>query len=213
MEYIDIREGYTKEVLSKVADIISLGGVVILPTDTVYGIAADVMNEDSIKRIYEIKNRESSNPMSILVSNLEMIKKVTKNLSNIEEKIVKEFFPGALTVVFEKNDKVSDIVTAGLNTVGIRMPNNQFLLELIELIGSPVVATSCNLSGKPSIVNCDIVTRKFKDKVECIINGGASKIGVPSTVIKIDGNHVNILRDGPIKKQQLVQSLSLGGKE
>lgn len=111
-----------------------MGEFWILPTDTVYGIVADSRDIKAVKRIYDVKKRPRSNPINILVSNENMIKSVTRNISYLERKAIKEFFPGALTIIFEKNKKISDIITAGLDTVGIRMPDNSFLLELIEYI-------------------------------------------------------------------------------
>lgn len=133
MEYIKLEDNY-KQAVEKAADIIKMGGVAIIPTDTVYGIAADSLNEDAVKKVYEIKNRKPTKPCNILVSNIEMIRKVTKVVSIEEEKIIKEYFPGALTIVFEKNKEIPDIVTANLDTIGVRMPDNKFLLELIEKI-------------------------------------------------------------------------------
>ena len=134
MEYINIKKGYTKEDIEQVAGIIKLGGVVIIPTDTVYGIAADMTNEVAVKKVFDLKGRKLSNPMSILVSNMDMIRKFTKNITKMEEKVINNFFPGALTIILEKNNLVPDIVTSGLNTVGVRSPEDDFLLELIRCI-------------------------------------------------------------------------------
>jgi len=132
MEYIDIKKGYTKKDIEKIVKHIKLGRIIILPTDTVYGIISDANNIKAVKKIYEIKNRPMTNPINILVSNIEMIKDVTKGIKEEEKKIIKEFFPGALTIIFEKNKKISDVITAGLDTVGIRIPNSKILLEIIE---------------------------------------------------------------------------------
>ena len=135
MEYIDIKsKNYSKEDLKKISEVIKDGGCIIIPTDTVYGIASSALDENAVKRIFELKNRAFSKPINILVSNFEMIKNVTKSISLEEEKIIKKFFPGALTIVFEKNDKIPEIVTSGLNTIGIRMPKNKFLLDLIDFL-------------------------------------------------------------------------------
>lgn len=141
MEYIDVKNGYTKKDVEKILKHIELGGIVILPTDTVYGIATDANNVEAVKRIYAVKNRKTTKPVNILVSNMEMIENVTNTIKEKEKEIIKAFFPGALTIIFEKNKKVSDIVTAGLDTVGIRMPNNKMLLEVIEKLRK---TNSCN---------------------------------------------------------------------
>ena len=137
MEYIDIKsKQYLKEDIEKAAKIIRSSGCIVVPTDTVYGIATSALDEDAVKKIYNLKQRKFTKPINILVSNFEMIKNSVKNISLEEEKIIKKFFPGALTIVFEKNEKIPGIVTAGLSTVGVRMPKNKFLLELIEFIRS-----------------------------------------------------------------------------
>lgn len=118
MEYIKlIDKGKEKEIAKKLKKILKAGGTIIIPTDTVYGLAADASNEEAVRKIYELKQREFSNPMSILVANQKMIKKVTKQISDTEEKIIKRFFPGALTMILEKSDCISNLVTAGRNTV------------------------------------------------------------------------------------------------
>ena len=132
---IDIKK-YSKEDVEKVSDAIKNGKCVIVPTDTVYGIATSALDEDAVKKIYNLKQRKFTKPINILVSNFEMIKNSVKNISLEEEKIIKKFFPGALTIVFEKSEKIPGIVTAGLSTVGVRMPKDKFLLELIEFIRS-----------------------------------------------------------------------------
>lgn len=132
MEYIDIKNGYTNLELEKVKQILENGGVCILPTDTVYGIVCDSQNEESVKKIYNLKRREISNPMSIVASNINMIKDVSKKISKVEQKIIKKFLPGALTIILKKNERIPKIVTSGLDTMGIRIPDNKFLLDLIE---------------------------------------------------------------------------------
>ncbi len=185
MKQIDIKEGYTKENIKEIAKVLKSGGIAILPTDTVYGIASIAKNEDAVKKIYELKNRNLKKPMNVLVSNIDMIKKITKKVDKEEEKIINKFFPGALTIIFEKNEELPDIVTGGIKTIGIRSPNSKILLDLIEYIGGPIVATSCNLAGEPAITNAQDAKDIFSGKVDLIVDEGESKIGIPSTIIKI----------------------------
>lgn len=203
MEYIDIKNGYTNEEVIKLAKDLKEGKVVIFPTDTVYGIVAYSGNEEAVKRIYDLKGRNYSKPMNVLVSNLDMIKTIVKNVTKTEEKIIKEFFPGALTIIFAKKDKFSNIITANLDTVGVRIPDNRLLIDIIDYIGEPIVATSSNLSGEEDIVNAQEAMEKFKDKVDCIVDGGISKGGKPSTIIRLYGNDINILREGPISRKEI----------
>ncbi len=116
MEYFKLKD-LTEDAIDKLKDIICEGGVIITPTDTVYGLIADSLNEKAIKKVYSLKKREFSNPMCIIVSNIDMIKKVTKSVSLTEEKVINKFFPGPLTIIFEKNNMISQIATAGLDTI------------------------------------------------------------------------------------------------
>lgn len=207
MEYIDIKNGYTKEDIIKLSDMIKSGEILILPTDTVYGIACDSMNEKAVKKIYELKQRELSKPMNILVSNMEMIKEVVKKISKEEEKIVKKFLPGALTIIFEKKDNISNTITAGKDTVGVRMPNHKMLLELIDYLGRPIVATSCNIAREKAMTKAEDALFEFKDKVRCIVDGGEIKNGTPSTIIKVEKKNIDILREGQISKDDLEKEI------
>ena len=135
MEYMKLENNsYKKEQLEKVCESIRKGKIVIVPTDTVYGIVCDSKNDKAVSKIYKIKHRESTNPLSILVSDIDMIKSVTKEISETEEGIIKRFFPGGLTIILKKNANISDIVTANLDSVGVRMPDSQFLIEIIKRI-------------------------------------------------------------------------------
>lgn len=116
MEYIKLKD-ITEEKIEKIVNVLKLGGVIITPTDTVYGIIADSLNEDAIKKIYELKNRKYSNPMSVVVSDIDMIRKVTKNITNYERKVIQKFLPGPITIIFEKNEYIPEIVTAGKATI------------------------------------------------------------------------------------------------
>ena len=206
MEYIKIENNmYNKEDIKKVTEIVKMGGVVILPTDTVYGVAADCLNEEAVKKVYEFKHRDFSKPCNILVSDIEMIRKVTKGLSEKEEKIINNLFPGALTIICEKNDVIPGIVNANLSTIGIRMPNNQFLLDLISNIGRPIVATSLNLAGEKSMTNLNNLPEDFKKKSDLIIDGGETTLGTASTIIKVENGKVKILREGPIDMKKIEQ--------
>ncbi len=134
MEYINLKNGYTKNDIIKIVEIIKSGGILIVPTDTVYGIIADSMNEKAIKKIYDLKQRDISKPVNILVSNFDMIKNVTSKISEEEEKIIKRFFPGPITIILDRNEKIPSIVTAGLKTIGVRMPENKLLMDIIEFL-------------------------------------------------------------------------------
>lgn len=202
-KYLNLKEDkdYTK--LKEAAEVVKDGGIVVFPTETVYGIGVNSLNENAVKRLYEVKQRPLEKQISLLVSNIEMIEKVAKDITDIEYGLIKEFFPGPLTIILNKKDIVPGIVTAGGDTVGIRMPANEIALKLIEHAGVPIAAPSANISGNPSGTELNTIMDEFEENVNYYIDGGKSKIGVASTIVQlIDGNPY-ILREGLISKEQI----------
>ena len=202
-KYIDLKESkdYTK--LKEAAKIIKHGGIVVFPTETVYGIGVNALNTEAVKRLYQVKQRPLDKAISLLVSNVEMIEQVAKDITDIEYGLIKEFFPGPLTIILNKKDIVPDIVTAGGSTVGVRMPENEIALKLIEYAGVPIAAPSANISGNPSGTELNIIIKEFKENVDYYIDGGKSKIGVASTIVQVIDGVPHILRDGYISKEQI----------
>ncbi len=168
------------------------GKVIIFPTDTVYGIGCLYEDIDSIKRIYEIKNRDYTKPMVILCSNMNQVNSLIKSGQNLPEHL-KKHWPGKLTIIFFKNENVYDIISSGKETVGIRIPGNEISLNLLEKHG-PMVVTSLNISNEPAITKFNDVLR-YSDKVDYIIEGGDLD-SAPSTVYDLTENRV--LRQGDI---------------
>lgn len=202
-KYLDLKENkdYTK--LKEAAEIIKNGEIVVFPTETVYGIGVNVLNEDAIKRLYNIKKRPEDKPISLLVSSIEMIEQVAKDITPLEYGLIKEFFPGPLTIILNKKDIVPDIVTAGGNTVGVRMPANEIALKLIEYAGVPIAAPSANISGKPSGTELNTIMKEFEENVDYYIDGGKSRIGLASTIVQVIDGIPYILRQGSISKEQI----------
>lgn len=197
-EYINLKEP---------AQIIQEGGIVIFPTETVYGIGVNGLNETAIKKLYEVKQRPTNKPISLLVNSIEMIEKVAKDITEIEYDLIKRFLPGPLTIVLKKKDIVPDIVTAGFDTIGIRMPENEIALNLIEYAGVPIATPSANISGKPSGTNLKEIMKDFNDKVDYFIDGGISKIGMASTIVQIIDSNPHILRKGKISEEQIKEQI------
>ena len=211
MEYINLKnEKWEKKSLDKIAKIIKNGGITIIPTDTVYGIATNAQNEEAVKKIYDLKKREPQKPMSILVSSIEMIEKVANEITEKEKKIMECFFPGAITIILKKNKSVPSIVTAGLDTIGVRMPDNKIVLELIEKIKVPIIATSCNLAGEKAATDIDQISYEIKNGVDYVLDDGKSKIAIPSTIVKVEKEQIKILREGSIKKEDIERKIENG---
>lgn len=200
--YIDLKEkDFTK--LEEPAQIIKNGGIVVFPTETVYGIGANALNAEAVKKIYEIKKRPLSKPITLLVNSIDMIERVAKDITPFEYAIIKKFFPGPLTIILQKKDVVPDIVTSGGSTVGIRMPANEIALELINRAGVSLATPSANISDKPSKTNIKDVMSDFPEGVDCFIDGGKSKIGVASTIVQVIDGVPHILRQGTITEEQI----------
>ena len=180
------------------------GKLVVFPTETVYGIGAHALDEKGIKRIYAVKGRPSDNPLIMHVSHTQDVFLYTKNHQPYVSKLMEAFWPGPLTMVFEKKDHVPLIITGGLNTVGIRIPSNIAALKIIDIAGVPICAPSANISGRPSSTQFSHVLNDFKDRVDIIIDGGKTEVGLESTVVDVTGPVPVILRPGVITKDMIV---------
>ena len=201
--YLDFKEkiDYTK--LKEVARTIKQGGVVVFPTETVYGIGANGLSENAVKRIYEVKQRPLNKPISLLVNGTDMINEIAQDITDLEKALIREFFPGPLTIILKKKDIVPNIVTANSNTVGVRMPSNEIALKLIEYAGVPIATPSANISGKPSGTNMEDIMKDFEGKVDYFIDDGPSKIGISSTIVQVIDGVPHILRQGKITEEQI----------
>lgn len=206
-QYINIKNKLNYDKLKEPAQIIKNGGIVIFPTETVYGIGTNGLDEKAIKKLYEIKKRPLNKPISLLVDSIEMVNKIAKNITEVEYKLMERFFPGPLTIILEKRDIIPDILTSNTNTVGIRMPSGEIALKLIKLAGVPIATSSSNISGKPSGTNINDIKKDFEGKVDCFIDNGESEIGIPSTVIRVVDNIPHILRQGTISEEEIKECL------
>ena len=202
-KYLDLKNANDLTKLKEIAEIIKKGGIGIVPTETVYGIGANGLDEKAVEKIYLAKGRKQDNPINLLVNNIEMVEKVAKNISELEYKLMKTFFPGPFTIILNKKDIVPNIVTANQNTVGVRMPKNDIALKLIEYAGVPIAAPSANISGKPSGTDFKDIYNDFKDKVDFMIDGGESNIGIESTIVKVIDNIPHVLRPGSITAEEI----------
>ena len=189
--------------LEKAAELIKQGKIVVFPTETVYGIGTNGLDEKAVKKLYNVKQRPLNKPISLLVSNMEMVNEIARDITEIEYKIMEKFFPGPLTIILKKKNIVPNIVTAGQDTVGVRMPSGETAKKLVEVAGVPIAAPSANISGEPSGTNLQEIKKHFEGKANFFIDGGISEIGIASTIVQvIDGKPV-ILRQGSITLEQI----------
>lgn len=185
--------------VNSLVNILNNSGIAVIPTDTVYGLVGDATNENVIKKVFLIKQRENSKPLLILISNFDMLKKYVKNISPLELEIINKFWPGPLTIIFQNKKNLSAILTANKSEIAIRMPNDERLLDLINKLDKPIIATSANIAHKKTITSIDLLEDKIKNNVDYIYDGGFLEDN-PSTIIKVIDNKVIIVRDGIISK-------------
>lgn len=185
---------------------ISKGETVVFPTETVYGIGADALNPNAVKEIYKAKGRPSDNPLIIHIARKKDVFLYAKNISLYAKKLMEVFWPGPLTLIFDKKDIVPHITTGGLDTVAIRYPNHDIAKKIIKIASKPLAAPSANISGRPSSTRFKHVYEDLNGRVDIIIDGGDSLIGIESTVIDVTGEIPVILRPGYITKE-MIESL------
>jgi L-threonylcarbamoyladenylate synthase len=185
------------------AEYIKRGGVVAFPTETVYGLGANVFDEQAIAKIFAAKERPNDNPLIAHVGNLEDIKLLVSEINDIAHKFIKAFFPAPLTLVLPKSERVSFAATANLETIGVRMPGNDFALEFLRACETPLVAPSANLSGKPSPTNWKAVFEDLDGRIDCVLQGETTEIGLESTVVDCTSDVPLVLRTGAITLEQL----------
>lgn len=202
-KYVNIKNEIDYNKLKKPAEVIKQGGIVIFPTETVYGIGTNGMDAKAIEKLYKIKERPYHKPISLLVSDIHMVNLVAKDITDLEYKLMESFFPGPLTIILKKKNTVPDILTAGQNTIGVRIPSGKIARKLIEYVGKPIATSSANISGKPSKTNMKNVMEEFEEQVDYFIDGGKSEIGIASTVIQVIDGTPNILRGGSISIEEI----------
>lgn len=177
--------------------------VVAFPTETVYGLGASAYDEKAINKIFKLKGRPTDNPLIVHISDKKQVNILAVEINDTAKKIIKEFFPGPITIILKKNEIIPDNVTAGLNTIAIRMPSSKIAKEFIKACEVPVAAPSANLSGSPSPTQFTHVMQDFAGKIPCIIIGPPSQYGLESTVIDCTTDKPEILRPGIITQEDL----------
>lgn len=187
-----------KNLIKEAAEYIKEGKLVAFPTETVYGLGANGLDETAVKKIFLAKGRPQDNPLILHISSIDNLYPLAKEIPDLAYKCMKRFWPGPLTMLFKKSELVPSIITAGLDTVAIRMPSHPIALELIKQSNCPIAAPSANLSGTPSPTNAKHVIQDQLGRIDMIIDGGSTGVGLESTVLDLTGDTPMILRPGGI---------------
>lgn len=200
-------EEVTEERLREAGAILQAGGLVAFPTETVYGLGGDALNPDSSRKIYAAKGRPSDNPLIVHIANMEALEPIVTEVTEEARKVAEAFWPGPLTMILPKSDRIPFETTGGLNTVAVRMPSHEVARKLIEYGGGYVAAPSANTSGKPSPTVAKYVIEDMNGKIDMIIDGGEVGIGLESTIIDLTVSPPQILRPGYITENMLAEVL------
>lgn len=190
-----------EEVLATAGEILKNGGLVAFPTETVYGLGADGLNEDASKKIYAAKGRPSDNPLIIHITNMDALEKIVKEVPEVARVVAEKYWPGPLTMIFKKADCVPYGTTGGLDTVAVRMPVHEVARAVIDAGGGYIAAPSANTSGRPSPTTADHVKEDLTGKIDMIVDGGAVDIGVESSILDVTVDPPMILRPGAVTKE------------
>ncbi len=192
-----------EQILEKAGEILKQGGLVAFPTETVYGLGANALDEDAAKKTYRAKGRPSDNPLIVHITDVEDLGEIAVNISHKAKQVMEQFWPGPLTLIFEKTEKVPFGTTGGLSTVAVRMPTDEIARAVIRAGGGFVSAPSANTSGRPSPTSAQHVMDDFDGKIEMVIDGGNVDIGLESTILDMTVDPPMILRPGAITKEML----------
>lgn len=191
------------EAIEKAGEILRAGEVVAIPTETVYGLAANAYDGEAVSKIFKAKGRPQDNPLIVHIAKVETLSDLVAEVPKAAEKLAAAFWPGPLTMILPKSEKIPDAVSAGLPTVAVRMPSHPVAHAVIEAAGVPLAAPSANLSGSPSPTNAKYVLDDMHDRIPLILDGGSSAVGVESTVITLATARPRVLRPGGITVEQL----------
>ena len=209
MILFDFKQNIDQNQLLLVGNAIREGKLVIFPTETVYGLGANACDKKAVERIFKAKGRQSDNPLIVHIADFENIEKYVYKPNKIERKLMESFMPGPFTLVLKKRNIIPSVVSAGLDTVGIRMPTNKIAHDLIKASGTVIAAPSANKSSKPSGTKLEDIYDEFKDDVDIMIDGGETEIGLESTVVRVIDGVPTILRPGKVTPEDIKELIGI----
>lgn len=183
----------------RAADVIRGGGIVAFPTETYYGLGVDPFNKDGLDRLFELKKRSFSKPILVIIDNLSQLDQLTTDVPEQYHRLITNYWPGPLTLIFPALSSLSSVLTGGSGTIGIRMSSSAVATEICKSAGIPISATSANISGQPPATNVDEVASYFGKNIDLLIDGGVSESPQASTIATLDGQRLRIVRQGVLQ--------------
>jgi len=192
-----------KELIEEAVKLIKEGKLIAFPTETVYGLGADALNEEAVKRIFEIKGRPLDKPLSIIIGRKEELRQCVQEIPKSAQALIERFWPGPLTLIFRASPLIPDIIKSENNTIGIRMPDCKIALEIIQASEVPLACPSANLSGSSPPTKAEEVAKDLGERIDLLLDGGETKIGVESTVLDLTTSSPTILREGAFKREEI----------
>ena len=200
------QENIDEATILEIANALKNGKLVVFPTDTVYGIGTNAYDDEACKKVYEVKGRPKYKPLSILISDISMLKEMVENISQVEQKLIDTFWPGPLTIKFKKKDGVfPNVISAGDEYIRVRLVNEGIIHKLIKTAGVPVVAPSANLSDSSTGTKIENIVNELGGKVDYILDYGDIESDTVSTIVQVEEEKILIIREGKIKKEELAK--------
>jgi L-threonylcarbamoyladenylate synthase len=197
-----------QKIVEETVSLIKSGGVILYPTDTIYGLGCNALNEEAVERIYTIKKRPGNQPMLVLIHAVDVLDALVEDLSSNAQKLINKFWPGPVTFVFRAKSSVPRYIQSEDGKIGIRLPNHEFCRQISQLSGAPVLSTSANISGLPQTGNVRILREVFARKVDLFIDAGNCNSITVSTIVDVTGSEPILLRDGVITYEEIRSVLS-----
>lgn len=196
-------EDDTDEVLLQAIKILKSGGIIAYPTETFYALGVNAMDEGALKRLYKLKGRPIKKPLPVIVGDIKGLKRLIKKLPPHAQRLIKKFWPGPLTIIFEASFDIPELLTAKTGKIAIRIPREEIALRLVKKAGFPVTSTSANPTGKRPAIEPEKVIQYFSEKIDLLIDGGKTPGGKPSTIVDVTGN-IRIIRKGVIPSRAIL---------
>lgn len=196
------------DIIAKAGKIIQNNGVVIFPAQCLYGVAANALNEKAVKKVFELKQRPLNNPILVLIPNKNMLLELVTTISKSARKLMKAFWPGNLTLVFEAKDNILQLLTANTGKIGIRIPAHPVAKALAESVRFPITGTSANLSGWNGCSQPDQLVSSIIDSADLVLDAGVLKGGTGSTIVDVTASPINIIREGIVSQDQINKTLA-----